>query len=141
MKNFNVNYIVKEEEGIVVCIISDCEYNAIALVDNTTEAFSFPLVEVPNDFYLSSQYKGIAKCVPEDTFDVEYGKKLAYRKAYLKYVTALEKKVKFIVGVYNKIINESLIKFNKAVIKVDGKTTAAIELYNKVLEEAGNETA
>lgn len=140
MKNFDVNYIVNEEKGIIVCVISGCEFNAAALVDNETNIFSHTEM-IPNVFCLSSQYKGIAKCLSEDTFDVEYGKKLAYRKAYVKYATAFEKKVKFIVNSYNKIINDSLAKFNKAISKVDGKTNAAIELYNKVLEESENETA
>ena len=140
MKNFDINYIVNEEKGIVVCIISDCEYNAIALVENATDIMVNP-IDVPDTFFLSSQYKGIAKCVPEDTFNVEYGKKLAYRKAYVKYVSAFERKVKLITNDYKNYVTKVLNQFDKAVSKVDGKTNEAIELYNKVLEEAGNETA
>lgn len=140
MKNFDVNYIINEEKGIVVCIISDCEYNAIALVENATDIMVNP-IDVPDIFFLSSQYKGIAKCVPEDTFNVEYGKKLAYRKAYVKYVSAFERKVKLITNDYKNYVTKVLNQFDKAVSKVDGKTNEAIELYNKVLEEAGNETA
>lgn len=135
MKNFDVNYIVNEEKGIVVCTISNCAANAIALVDSTTDAFGVPC-GIPEVFFMNSQYKGIAKCMPEDTFDVEYGKKLAYRKAYLKYATALERKVKYIANDHKRYVEEILANFNKAVDKVDGKTLAATELYNKVLEEA-----
>ena len=131
MKNFDVNYIVNEEKGT----ISNCEANAIALVDSTTDAFGVPC-GIPEVFFMNNQYKGVAKCMPEDTFDVEYGKKLAYRKAYLKYATALERKVKYIVNDHKRYVEETLANFDKAVDKVDGKTLAATELYNKVLEEA-----
>ena len=135
MKNFDVNYIVNEEKGIVVCTISNCEANAIALVDSTTDAFGVPC-GIPEVFFMNNQYKGVAKCMPEDTFDVEYGKKLAYRKAYLKYATALERKVKYIANDHKRYAEEILANFDKAVDKVDAKTLAATELYNKVLEEA-----
>ena len=84
MKNFDVNYIVNEEKGIVVCTISNCEANAIALVDSTTDAFSVPC-GIPEIFFMNNQYKGVAKCMPEDTFDVEYGKKLSRKRLVTKY--------------------------------------------------------
>lgn len=137
MKNFDVNYIVKEQEGIVVCIISDCELNAINVVNSTTGIFDVCcLGTIPEEFFLG-EYKGVSKCVPEDTFDVEYGKNLAYSKAYLKYVTALEKKVKYIVKDYKNFITKRILPdYDRAVAKVDGKAVAAEERYNKVLEEA-----
>ena len=136
MKNFDVNYIVNEEKGIVICTISNCAANAIALVNSTTDMFNVPHSIIPNIFFMNNQYKGVAKCMPEDTFDAEYGKKLAYRKAYLKYATALERKVKYIANDHKRYVEEILANFDKAVDKVDGKTLAATELYNKVLEEA-----
>lgn len=131
MLNFDVNYIVKEEEGIVVCIISDCEENAMALVDKYTN-----IVACTEEFFINNEYKGVAKCDANDTFNVEYGKKLAYRKAYLKYITALEKKVKFIMNEYINYTTEMIEKFKQAVTKVDGKTEEALNLYHKILKEA-----
>lgn len=132
MLNFDVNYIVKEEEGIVVCIISDCEENAMALVDKYTNF----IVACTEEFFINNEYKGVAKCDANDTFNVEYGKKLAYRKAYLKYITALEKKVKFIMNEYINYTTKMIEKFKQAVTKVDGKTEEALNLYHKILKEA-----
>ena len=140
MNNFNVDYIVKEEEGVVVCIISDCKFNAVALVDDYTDIFS-PCCDIPNVFLLNDRYTGVAKCVNGDTFDEECGKRIAYKKAYLKYITAFEKKVKFIEKDHKKFINLILEGFNKAVAKVNGKTEIAVQSLNKVLEEVNsNET-
>lgn len=137
MHNFNVDYIVKEEEGVVVCIISDCNFNAVALVDKYSNIFENPFVSfVPDAFLINDQYKGVAKCSQEDTFNEEYGKKLAYRKAYLKYVTALEKKVNFIANEHKKAMDRIKNGLDKAVAKIDGKTEKAVELYVEVLGEA-----
>lgn len=37
-------------------------------------------------FYKGKLLKGIAKCCPEDTFDIEAGKKLAYLRCRLKFL-------------------------------------------------------
>ena len=135
MRNFDVNYIVNEEKGIVVCIISDCECNAIALIDSTTNSM-IPGFPMPDTFFMSDKYKGIAKCSNEDTFDIEYGKKLAYRKAYLKYATALEKKVRYIAKTHEEYRKEMAVKFDKAVSKVDCLSAKADKAYQKILGEA-----
>lgn len=127
--NFYVDYIIKPEEGVVVCTISECEYNAMDIVNETTGGLIIsPFTE---NFLLSNQYKGVAKCLPGDTFDEEYGKKLAYKIAYKKYATALEKKVKYIVEDYRKVTTIVLKNLEKAAAKVDGKgvnATVALEL-------------
>ena len=135
MDSFMVDYIVKEKEGVVVCIISDCEFNAIALTDEYTDMFFMPWCQAPLEFRLNEQYKGIAKCVAGDTFDEEYGKRIAYRKAYLKYATALEKKVKFIQSSHKEYADQLQEKLKIAVRKIDGKTEAAQTLLDKVLKE------
>ncbi len=133
---FDVDYIVKIDEGVVVCIISECAYNAIALLNKYTGICDNPFCIPPEEFLLSNQYKGVAKCDANDTFDEEYGKKLAYRKAYLKYATAFDKKTKYIIAHYTKLIDKLTEDFDKILVKVYGKTVTATELYNKTLEEA-----
>ena len=141
MNNFAVDYIVKEKEGVVVCIISDCEFNAVAMVDEYTDVFVIPWCQIPLEYRLNEQYKGVAKCMPGDIFNEEYGKKVAYRKAYLKYATALEKKVKLIESTHREYTESLQKKFDLAVKKINGKTETAQALLNKILEEQGNETA
>lgn len=135
MKNFDVNYVVNEEKGIVVCIISDCECNAIALIDSVTNSM-IPGLPIPDTFFMSDKYKGVARCSNEDTFDVEYGKKLAYRKAYFKYAIALERKVRYIAKTHEDYRKEMAAKFDKAVSKVDCLSVKADKAYQKTLEEA-----
>lgn len=131
---FNVEYIVKEEQGVVICIISGCEFDAVELVDKHTDLFGHPCV--PDKFAISDKYKGVARCTADDTFDVEYGKKLAFKKAYLKYTKALEKKVRFIVDDYKKYSEKVLKGCEKARTEVLRKADSAFAGYQKVLGDA-----
>lgn len=131
---FNVEYIVKEEQGVVICIIYGCDCDALALVDKYTDLFRTPCV--PDNFFISDKYKGVARCASDDTFDVEYGKKLAFKKAYLKYAKALEKKVRFMAEDYKKYSDKVLAGFDRARNEVLRKADSAYAGYQKVLEEA-----
>lgn len=136
MFEFMTKYIINEEKGIVVCIISDCEENAIELIDEQfgyTHAFNN--IPIPVKYILNNNYKGVAKCADGDTFDVEYGRKLAYKKAYLKYVTALNKKVNHFVNDYKKHTTQMITNLDKITNKTNNRVNKAIETYNKVLEE------
>ena len=133
--NFETHYIVKPEEGVVVCIIYDCCCNAMALVNKHTGLFEGKPCLCNENRYCLGEYRGVAKCSSEDTFDEEYGKKLAYKKAYVKYASALEKTVKRIAKDYTKAANEFMSNMEKAVNRIDGRTNEAVKSYNKLLEE------
>lgn len=136
MRDFEVNYIVNEEAGVVICNISDCECNAIAMIDKRTGLFSNPLGYIPEEFYMNEQYKGVARCAEGDTFDEEYGKKLAYRKAYLKYTIALSKKISYILKDYEKRTTRNIMEIEALDSKIGERTITAKDLYLKVLREA-----
>ena len=134
--NFETHYIVKPEEGVVVCIIYDCCHNAIALVNRHTGLFNGIPCCCDTNPYCLGEYRGVAKCSPEDTFDVEYGKKLAYKKAYIKYAAALERTVKRIVKNYTETSDTLVAQLKNVGDKIDGRTNAAIESYERLLKEA-----
>ena len=83
------DYIVKEDEKVVVCIMtvwSDAHIN-------------------PPKF----RFSGVAKCSPEDTFDAETGKKIAQRRALIKF-------------------KKACIKTNKATLRLCQGAKSEIEL-------------
>lgn len=59
----NINYIVNEEKKTVVCILE---------------------VEYLLGSWESLRFTGKAKCSPDDQWDVETGRKIAYSRAYIK---------------------------------------------------------
>ena len=95
----NTKYYVNEEKKVVVCvlIVTDEILNKLHKYGLAEEYFPYE-----SDV---RKYTGVARCAPEDEFDVEYGKRLAeYRASYkrwkdvnrelLDYATEVNAKIK-----------------------------------------------
>ena len=85
--NYGVEYYVDEAKKVVVCKLIGCEGS---LIYDMCQA-GYPCHP---DFFLNDSYVGKAKCSDDDTFDVEFGKKLAYQRAVAKLNTAKVKTLK-----------------------------------------------
>ncbi len=67
-----------------------------------------------DDFFMEERtYTGKAKCSPEDTFDVELGKKISLARAWMKYDVAKLKELQEI----NTMLNKDLMKNQKEIDK------------------------
>ena len=113
-----MKYIVKEEEKMVIAIIEDTEFDVM----NYIKAVNDDLFLFGNDMYnkllLNNTYKGIAKCHPDDEFDVEKGKKIAKARAVFKHDSAFNKKLNYYydhkMEIFTKMKNKSSEKYFKA---------------------------
>lgn len=60
-------------------------------------------------FTYDTFYKGTAKCHPNDTFNLEKGKKIAYKRAYLKFLKDKAKKAEiiheYLFDLFNREVN------------------------------------
>lgn len=91
-----VRYIVKKDEGIVVCL------GELATLDLAKDLGFVPkngevdLIElIP--YMINDTYRGVARLAEEDTWDETIGKELAYNKMMAKYLKAKSKKVESIL--------------------------------------------
>ena len=86
MRN-ELQYVINEEKKTVTCIAWDCENDLIEyLLKKSSDSFTLDtLVQNYEKLLLNHKYVGTAKCSPEDTFDVEIGKKIARAKMREKY--------------------------------------------------------
>ena len=96
-----VRYIVKAEDGVVVCIGSDASFDLLKDLDYKLCADT--MVEDIMPFIIKDEFKGVAKLSDEDKlagvkFDEELGKKIAYAKMQAKYLKAKSKIVKRILS-------------------------------------------
>ena len=82
-----LQYIINEEKRTVTCIAWDCENDLIEhLLKKSSDSFTLDiLIQNCEKLLLNHKYVGTAKCSPEDTFDVEIGKKIARAKMREKY--------------------------------------------------------
>ena len=79
----NVNYIVNKDKRTVACVLSGCEDVAKHRVlkylrTENCDMFCY------DPLYIDNEFVGVAKCAPEDVFDEEYGKRLAFARARQK---------------------------------------------------------
>lgn len=86
LRKSEVEFIIQEDKGIVIAKIK----NPVGIVIDTHMKL-LDIVESNNDYLLMpniervEKIRGIAKCVPEDKFDIETGKKIAFAKLQRKY--------------------------------------------------------
>lgn len=90
-------YFVKPEEGVVVCKVTDCDFDALAFASKHIQFIANPDdcyydMSYSENFYMNENYVGVARLQEGDTFNEEFGKKLALRKALAKHDNALLKK-------------------------------------------------
>ena len=110
MKDEYVKYYIDEEKGIVVCRIK--QRDATSYMDKTIKAYSinkltdkFLIMHCDNiwSYYFDTmpndnQLFGKAVCLPEDTFNVNTGKRIAKEKLKVKLFNHVTKQIVDIVN-------------------------------------------
>ena len=90
----NVTYYINEEAGVVVAKINAEKYEPFNVAESVISKLrKADEHNAPYDvfycgghgFMLDKSYVGVAKCSPEDKFDLEIGKKIALARAQEKY--------------------------------------------------------
>jgi len=92
MNSRGINYIVKPEIGLVVCILRDDPYTS---------------------------WRGSAKCSPQDTFDEEKGKRIAFLRACAKRKRSELNDLRYQIDIINSDINYLDQKRNKFLSVID----------------------
>lgn len=97
-----VEYVVKKEEGIVVALLKDCDFDVYS--DLAKRDLDVALLSEMDDhihLIINSTYKGVARLSEGDVWDEEFGKELAKTKAVNKYLMAKKKALlKFVSNSY-----------------------------------------
>lgn len=117
MKDVVNKYIVKPENGVTICqkqsvckdfIIDEvnkkCSVDVAELLREMDESWRphIPVVEI------SSEYKGVAKCDPRDTYDEKTGKDIALLTASKKYHKAAAARYGKLASYFVKLMHEML---------------------------------
>lgn len=81
--------------------------------------------------YNGKKYRGIASCMPEDTFDVEVGEKLAKMRCDLKIARARFRDAETIEGWYKKIFEDVKEDYAKKINASYKANKKLLELYDE----------
>lgn len=120
MKHENVEFKVIEDKRIVVAKISDISGDAIEAFNNkflphATSKLWMSAAWSDQEFYMPISLKVVARCHPDDEFDVEKGKSIALKKLTEKYNNSLDRHLKHIYNALYKCLDnmEDYLKAHK----------------------------
>ena len=95
MKHDNVEFKVIEDKRIVVAQISCIQYDAIHVFNEKFMAHATSNLNMnawyDQKFFMPKSMKAVARCIPEDEFSVEEGKRIALKKLSEKYNNSLDR--------------------------------------------------
>lgn len=120
MSNFTERYFIDEEKKVVVCKL---EYCGTALICDMCKN-GWPGDDM---LLLPDTFIGKAKCAPGDTFDIEKGKKIAYKRAIAKLNTKKVKVLRRFINLHIEICNELTQEVNKLTKKYDNIVANQVE--------------
>ena len=110
MDKTRVKYIVDEKNGIVVAEIDHCRYDAIEelnsrFIPNVTSGIEVWSKGNPK-FLMKDKYRAVAKCHKEDTWDAEFGKRVACAKLTDVYHRSMNKRLNLFATKFSRIVGE-----------------------------------
>lgn len=103
-----MKFFVNEEKRTVVAIIEYCRDDFRNRISKNP---FYNVLYVVEDYksgewtWMQDSYKGIAKCSPQDEFDVEIGKTIAANRALRRYYSDLRNKYARFIGMLDEIID------------------------------------
>lgn len=86
----DVDILINEEKGCVTAVARDCCKLGIysCMSDKYFRSISWFLLQdgckLGKDLLMKDEYSAVARCSPDDTFDVDFGEKLALFRLSLK---------------------------------------------------------
>ena len=81
----------------------------------TSDIIVAPMCDDSQKFMMPYAMKAVARCIPEDEFSVEEGKKIALKKLTEKYNNSLDRHLKHIYNTFYKCLDnmEGYLKVHK----------------------------
>ena len=125
---FYARYFVNEEKKVVVCKLENCS-NAL-ICDMCQKDWPGHEALVINDTFTAK-----AQCSPDDTFDAEIGKKIAYSRAVAKVNKAKKRTLTNFVAENQKMLQALVRDAEKLTRKYDGTISRKDQEITRILGE------
>lgn len=117
IKKDDCKFIVKPEDRMVICVIDGD--NIRHMLSNFVEDFDFPDLEVympyptARKLLMPNSFMGKAVCAPEDEWNEEVGRKIAYFRAKHKLYMSFFKRANLYVQTIDRRLNDIMNQFNE----------------------------
>lgn len=130
-----VDFIVKENEGIVVAKFSEPETltcRILQLINNEDAGFKAFWKDAAMILDRVSTVRGVAKCAPEDTFDVKTGKRIALSHLRFKTIRSISKLISRHIEKIHKEHNRLLAMFDDGMNFLDIENDRLKKIYGSI---------
>lgn len=113
IKPKNCHFFIDENKRKVVCVIENTE-NLVNdfIMGQTALNYWFLPDEVINKLIMPNRFSGVATCAPEDTWDIEVGKAIAFSRAKYKLNTSFFKRANYLVNEIDRRLGRVVESFN-----------------------------
>lgn len=144
-KRFNIrpddcDYIVKEDERKVICILND---TSNVFIDFCINNLSLPLeglwgnekalAKLFNELHMPKRFTGIATCFPTDEWNTETGKTIAFSHMKDKLNKSFFKRANLLVNTYDKWLDDAEAMLNELGYKLSVNTERRHEYIKSLL--------
>lgn len=137
IKMTDCRFYVNEDERIIICVIPNTTYMVEEFINDN---FDFPELDVSiygklrKHVRMPSSFIGKAVCAPEDEWDEELGRKIAFAKAKDKCYKSFFKRANLFVQAVDRRLGDMITIFNDFGVKLENKREA---LQNQIDEMMG----
>lgn len=139
MNNFIVpqpedcHFVVQKDARKVICVLKNTKYDAQIYFE---EGFRVPIAIAPREKAgkMPNKFVGIATCAPEDNWNEEIGRTLAYNRVIKKYCNSLFRHINTLVDYYDTYLNDFITEVNR----FGEKMTKVIDHNDKYVKEQLN---
>ena len=126
-------FIVKRDEKVVVCILPKTKFLFIDFINLNLPNF------ITDEIYekrleLKNYYVGVAKCSPEDEFNEEIGRRVAFAKLKEKLRAAFYRRADYYIQTYDNFMEKQVQNIDELL----DKWTGEIEHERKNIEDYFN---
>lgn len=129
IKRTDCKFYVNEKKRTVVCVIPNTVHLLQDFLDDNDWSICSRLAW--RELELPASFTGIARCAPDDEWDEERGKTLAYTKARDHLYRCFFKRANYAVELYDDNINTMIMKLNDMGERVASRQE---QLYNQIKE-------
>ncbi len=119
----NCHFIVKKEEGKIICIMDHTQFHAASYFINNVETRLIDAYIPKVKYLMPDRFVGIATCSADDVWDEQIGRAIAYNRALKKYSTSFFKHINIMINE----VDDALDRFTGMTNNYGAKLAAAID--------------
>lgn len=132
-KNYEVRYIVDQEHRKIICLLSNTKYAFYDFVEERANDLILP-INKRAILYMPNTFRGVATCAPEDEWNEELGKHIAYARARYKFDVSFFRHANNFMHYFDNTLDRLSEDFNRYGVRIGNNQEYRMQRINKYLK-------